>query len=461
MKTYRSTTSPMTRAAMGALFISLCFLFIGGVTEQGIYANPATAESNTSTADLLTALDEGDLEALSKASPSKIIKTLGRTVPKGRLKPGQTTQIEFSAEDGRDTRVSIYGPAGRHRSYGLIVMLHGYGGNGRSSVTRSYQNFANKNGYIIVAPDAQRPAKGKWNEDLPEQILGTPTRHWWSYRSDGFVNGLIDDLCWKYPIDRNRVVLSGMSMGGFGTWNLGSRFSDRFCALAPLAGGLCMRDYETDDLDERYKLLLGNLRWLPSYFVHGNTDNLVPVVFSEMIEEVLLERDFDHVYKELDGIGHQLDLRGGGTILPDIHQWLTKKRRVLEPAEIEHHALTTDHGRQHWVRIDSFDADKQPARISAKVEKGNKINIESDNVKSLTIFVCNKLLKEKNKIFVEWNGKEVHSDKVKETREALVESWKDRRDPFLLHTRMIQLGQSESEQAAAVYRPVFQTGMAQ
>ena len=436
----------------GRFFVlALIFLLLlGGLSTPPAFAasgpSTSTAEIST-TADLLTALDEADMETLSKSTPVRILKTLGRTAPKGRLKPGQTTQMDFTAEDGRDTRVSIYGPAGRHRSYGLILMLHGYGGNGRSAVTRSYQNFANKNGYIIVSPDAQRPATGKWNEDLPEQILGTPTQHWWSYRSDGFVNGLIDDLCWKYPIDRNRVVLSGMSMGGFGTWNLGSRFSDRFCALAPLAGGLCMRDYETDDLDERYKLLLGNLRWLPSYFVHGNTDNLVPVVFSEMIEEILLEREFDHVYKELDGVGHQLDLRGGGSILPDIHQWLTKKRRVLEPAEIEHHALNTDHGRQHWVRIDKFEEDKEPAKVIAKVEKGNKITVDSENVESLTIFVSNKLLKEKNKIIVEWNGKEVHADKVKETHEALIESWKNRRDPFLLHTRMIQLGQSESDGA--------------
>ena len=424
------------------------FLLLGGLLAAPITAFPVTSLAviePTVTTDLLTAMDEGDLETLTKSSPAKILKTLGRTAPKGRLKPGQTIQMEFSAEDGRDTRVSIYGPAGRHRSYGLILMLHGYGGNGRSLVTRSYQNFANKNGFIIVSPDAQRPAKGKWNEDLPEQILGTPTQHWWSYRSDGFVNGLIDDLCWKYPIDRNRVVLSGMSMGGWGSWNLGTRFSDRFCAIAPLAGGLCMKDYETDDLDERYKLLLGNLRWLPAYFVHGNTDNIVPARFSQMIEEVLLEKEFDHVYEELDGVGHNLDLRGGGTILPGIHQWLTKKRRVLEPDEIEHHALNADHGRQHWVRIDAFEKDKDPAKVVAKVEKGNKIVVDSENVKSLTIFVSNRLLKEKNKITVEWNGKEVHADKVKETHEALIESWKDRRDPFLLHTRMIQLGQPESE----------------
>ena len=446
-------TLPQCRPLHSGRFFLLPLIFLlllGGLSSAPAFAatgSTTPAAETSTTADLLTALDEADMETLSKSTPVRILKTLGRTAPKGRLKPGQTTQMEFTAEDGRDTRVSIYGPAGRHRSYGLILMLHGYGGNGRSSVTRSYQNFANKNGYIIVSPDAQRPAKGKWNEDLPEQILGTPTQHWWSYRSDGFVNGLIDDLCWKYPIDRNRVVLSGMSMGGFGTWNLGSRFSDRFCALAPLAGGLCMRDYETDDLDERYKLLLGNLRWLPSYFVHGNTDNLVPVVFSEMIEEILLEREFDHVYKELDGVGHQLDLRGGGSILPDIHQWLTKKRRVLEPAEIEHHALSADHGRQHWVRIDEFEEDKKPAKVVAKVEKGNRIIVDSENVKSLTIFVSNKLLKEKNKIIVEWNGKEAHADKVKETHEALIESWKNRRDPFLLHTRMIQLGQSESDEA--------------
>ena len=401
--------------------------------------------AGVSTADLLAALDEGDLETLSKSSPSRILKTLGRTIPKGRLKPGQTTQFEFEAGDGRDTRVSLYAPAGRHRSYGLIVMLHGYGGNGRSLVTRSYQNFANKNGYLIVAPDAQRPAEGKWNEDLPTELLGTPTRHWWSYRHDGFVIGLIDDLCWKYPIDRNRVVLSGMSMGGWGSWNLGMRFSDRFSALAPLAGGLCMRDYETDELDSRYRKLLGNLRWLPSYFVHGSDDNIVPASFSQMIEEVLLEREFDHVYEELDGVGHNLDLRGGGTVLSGIHQWLTKKRRLLEPPEIEHHALNTDHGRQHWIRIDEFEKKKDPAKVTARIEKGNLIVVDSENVKSLTVFVSNKLLKEKNKITVKWNGEEVHAGKVAESHDALIESWKGRRDPFLLHTRMIRLGDSAEE----------------
>jgi len=200
-----------------------------------------------------------------------------------------------------------------------------------------------------------------------------------------------------------------------------------------------MKDYETDELDARYKVLLENLRWLPSYFVHGSTDNIVPARFSQMIEEVLLDLEYDHVYQELDGVGHNLDLRGGGQILPGIHKWLTKKRRVLEPPEILLNALTTDHGRQHWIRIDRFEDDKEPARVEAKIEKGNKVVIESKNVAALTIFVSNKLLKEKNKITVDWNGEEAFSEKVKETHEALVESWKDRRDPFLLHTRMIQL----------------------
>lgn len=403
-------------------------------------------ETTTATLDLLVALDEGDLEGLSKNSPSKLRKSIQRATPKQSLKPGQTTSIEFTAKDGRDTKVTMYAPASRQKSYGLIVMLHGYGGNGRSVVSRSYQNFANNNGYIIVSPDAKRPAEtGQWNEDLPKNILGAPTQHWWVYRSDAFINSILNELTWKYPIDRNRVVLSGMSMGGWGTWNLGSRFSDRFCALAPLAGGLCMRDYETDDLDKRYRVLLENLRWLPSYFVHGSDDNIVPARFSQMIEDELLTLEYDHVYEELEGVGHNLDLRGTGRILPKIHSWLQKKRRVLDPPHIIHNVLSTDHGRQHWIRIDKFETDANPARVEAKVEKGNKIVINSSNVEELTLFISDKLLKEKNKIYVEWNGKEVHTDKVKETLEAIVESWKDRRDPFLLHTRMIQLKNTSEE----------------
>ena len=433
-----------------ATLMILAFFWLILLPAEGktVTLEPATRPIPTvseSAVDLLTALDEGDLETLSKSTPAKVLRTLSRTAPKGRLKGGQTTQIEFSAEDGRDTRVFIYAPSGRHKSYGLILMLHGYGGNGRSLVTQSYQNFANKNGYLIVAPDAKKPADNKWNEDLPKELLGTPTQHWWSYRSDGFINGLLDDLTWKYPVDRNRVILSGMSMGGWGSWNLGSRFSDRFSAIAPLAGGLCMKDYENDELDSRYRVLLENLRWLPSYFVHGTNDNIVPARFSQMIEEVLLDLEYDHVYQELDGVGHNLDLRGGGNILPAIHKWLAKKRRILDPPEIILNALNTDHGRQHWIRIDRFEDDSKPARVEAKIEKGNKVIIDSSNVAEVTFFISNKLLKEKNKIIVEWNGKEVHSNKVKETHEALIESWKGRRDPFLLHTRMVQLKNTSEE----------------
>ena len=185
-----------------SLFILLAVIVIpvaipAASTSVIPHALPST-ETTTAALDLLAALDEGDLESLSKNSPSKLRRSIQRATPKKSLKPGQTTSIEFTAEDGRDTKVTMYAPSSRQKSYGLIVMLHGYGGNGRSVVSRSYQNFANKNGYIVVSPDAKRPAEtGQWNEDLPRIILGSPTQHWWVYRSDAFINSILNELTWK------------------------------------------------------------------------------------------------------------------------------------------------------------------------------------------------------------------------------------------------------------------------
>ncbi len=399
-----------------------------GLEEIGSIRSSVSATADTHL--LIEALDRADREKLAKSTPAKILRAVTKGVRIERPEPG-TRKEKITGEDGRQSDLWIHVPDARKKKYGLLIMLHGYGGNARQLLTVAYSKFANRNGYIIVGPNAMKPLSGKSNPDLPPEILGAPTRHWWTYRSDGMVMAIVDQLAERFPIDHNRVVLSGMSMGGWGSWNIGMRFPDRFSAIIPFAGGLHMGDYATDTLSDNYSPLIDNLKWLPSYNVHGNTDNIVPVRFSQMLAEELKS------YDELDGSGHYLNFDENGPMMQRVTKWLTPRKRILHPPEVTHTIISDDHPRQHWLRIDARADQKQNATIRGKIDRKNNIDIETENVDGFTIFIDNDRLKEKSRITVTHNGQKVHDGKVKETVEALIESWKNRRDPYLLHTRMI------------------------
>lgn len=100
-------------------------------------------------------------------------------------------------------------------------------------------------------------------------------------------------------IDLDRVYLTGLSMGGFGCWDLAMRDPYRFAALAPVCGG-------GDELQAHR--LLG----LPIWNFHGANDSAVPVARSRSMIQSL--RSFGHPvrYTELPGVGHDSWLQAYG-----------------------------------------------------------------------------------------------------------------------------------------------------
>lgn len=55
--------------------------------------------------------------------------------------------------------------------------------------------------------------------------------------SDEVLLNLLDEVTKKHKVDTNRVYLTGLSMGGYGTWSLGIKYPERFAAIAPICGG--------------------------------------------------------------------------------------------------------------------------------------------------------------------------------------------------------------------------------
>lgn len=116
----------------------------------------------------------------------------------------------------------------------------------------------------------------------------------------------------EYNVDRRRVVLTGLSLGGFGTWSLGAKFPERFCALAPVCGG-----GEPGDA----RRLVG----VPIWCFHGEVDPVVPVERSrEMVEAVRAAGG--HVsYTEYPGVAH--NSWDPAYSDPEVIQWMLAQRR--------------------------------------------------------------------------------------------------------------------------------------
>jgi predicted peptidase len=98
-----------------------------------------------------------------------------------------------------------------------------------------------------------------------------PQGQYWSVPR---LSTLLDEVESSYRVDPARIYLTGISMGGFGTWRLAAAQPDRFAAIAPICGGGDAAD-------------ACNLKDLPVWAFHGARDRIVPISESEKMVEAL------------------------------------------------------------------------------------------------------------------------------------------------------------------------------
>ncbi len=183
-------------------------------------------------------------------------------------KPGQTAQ-KFSLTQAQTLSADylLFLPEGYDASSGkrwpLIFFLHGAGERG-SDVWQVAQHGPPKISatvpdfpFIVVSP--QCPNGKIWSDDL--------------------LLALLDDVEKRHAVDPRRVYLTGLSMGGFGTWSLGLSHPKRFAAIAPVCGG---GNFITPLLADK-----AELKSLPVWAFHGGKDPVVPVAESERMVNYL------------------------------------------------------------------------------------------------------------------------------------------------------------------------------
>ena len=186
------------------------------------------------------------------------------------------------AHNERDTRggFSLYVPEswdGR-APRPLVVALHGGTGHGRDFLW-SWLREARSREVLVLSPTSQDRTWSIMGEDLDA----------------GAVRGMVEGVAERYPIDRARMLLTGMSDGGTYTMTCGLQEGMPFTHLAPACGVLHLG------------LLGGGLeraRDRPIYLVHGALDWMFPVYTARMAQEALTSVGARLVYRELHDLSH-------------------------------------------------------------------------------------------------------------------------------------------------------------
>lgn len=191
-----------------------------------------------------------------------------------------------------------YSGENKNEKMPLIVQLHGAGerGNGQDELER-----VDVHGFSKYLKDAEHDC-----------IVVMPQCHensFWAARVESIVK-FIEQLIKEYDVDEDRVYLTGLSMGGFGTWYTAMARPDLFAAIAPVCGGGMAWNAE--------------VLTMPVWAFHGSDDPVVSVNQSDEMVAKLKELGADVKYTRVEGEGHGVWER---TYNKEMIEWMLTKTK--------------------------------------------------------------------------------------------------------------------------------------
>ena len=207
-------------------------------------------------------------------------------------------QFEKQAEPKITVKYWLFLPEGYKpdgKPWPVLFFLHGAGERGDDL------NLVKKHGppkivdskpdfpFVVVSPQSRRFG---WQVDL--------------------LDALLDEVLANYNVDPDRVYLTGLSMGGFGTWAWAIERPDRFAALVPICGGGRPEDVAV-------------LRHIPVWAFHGGKDPVVRLERGQAMVDALRKAGGDVRFTVYPDAGH--DSWTATYDSPELYRWLLKQRR--------------------------------------------------------------------------------------------------------------------------------------
>jgi predicted peptidase len=217
--------------------------------------------------------------------------------------PGTQVQQSFETSDGAAVPYLLYLPKDYQagKEFPLMLFLHGRGeSHGPLDLVAKWgpPRMAARGDdlpFIVVSP--QCPGADRWSSDQQQQRLSE----------------LLDEVVNKFAADKSRLYLTGLSMGGFGSWRMAADQPDRFAAVVPICG--------KGDPEHGEKL-----KDIPIWVFHGDQDKAVPFEHSvDMVEAIKQAGGTKVRFTTLEGIGHNSWSAAYAT--PELYGWMLQQSR--------------------------------------------------------------------------------------------------------------------------------------
>ena len=185
----------------------------------------------------------------------------------------------------------------KNHTYPLVIYLHGGGQKGNDlnklkAYGLPYQvDRGQEYPFIIASPQC-------------------PEDKYWS--TEDWFDPLYTELLAKYRIDQRRVYVTGISMGGYGAWQVAVDYPEKFAAVVPLCGGL-------NDSSQ-----VCRIKRIPVWTFHGTKDELISIDETEKLVRGLQACKGKVKFTKLENEGHSIQYLYEK---PEIYEWMLKQKK--------------------------------------------------------------------------------------------------------------------------------------
>lgn len=197
---------------------------------------------------------------------------------------------------GTAYRYVVYVPENwnKRQQWPVILFLHGSGERGEDGLIQSevglggaIRRHVDRYPAVVVMPQCRE--KVWWNDPAMEaQALAA-----------------LDASMKEFKGDPRRVYLTGLSMGGYGTWSIAAHHPGRFAALVPVCGGILRHGVQEPEAGvDLYAETARKIGATPVWIFHGNADQSVPVEESRKMNAALKANSGNVKFTEYDGVNH-------------------------------------------------------------------------------------------------------------------------------------------------------------
>jgi predicted esterase len=285
--------------------------------------------------------------------------------------PGPQVLTFLSAVDDSDQPYALYLPRTFDpvKRYPLVVSLHGAGSNHRLNLKRVFGK-----GNLAGETDAEASRYFPAFRDVDFIVASPLARGTMGYQgiAERDVYDVLADVERRFPIDPDRVYLTGLSMGGGGTLWLGLTRPGVWAAIAPVC------PHAPAGVEE----LAPNALNLPVHLFQGDQDPVVPPAGTRQWQKRLLDLGAAVDYNEYPGVRHnswELAYKDGS-----IFDWFARFRRNRFPDRVRFVSRAYRYNAAYWVELDALTPGTL-ASVDARFTAPNRIAVETGSVDGFTL----------------------------------------------------------------------------